>query len=136
MGTEINPNDKMYGTSYHKRGKDEEMSKEEFVHRISVFLEKGNLSDFSLAYNTDLAHYSQGNIDELFEYYDQNNSNGISLAELKDVKHSQLLAELAKGLTKDIPWEDVPDNPMQVNTGFSTEEKDGVLGRTKPEVGL
>ena len=40
MGLDVNPNDKIPERSYHKRGETEEMSKQEFEHRLSVFLKK------------------------------------------------------------------------------------------------
>ena len=134
MGLEVNPNDKIPKVSYHKRGENEEMSKQEFAHRLSVFFEKDH--SINLKYNVggaetnslfekDVEFFVMNRIDGFFEAFDQDKSGGISFAELKVMlSGSGALADLAKGLIQHTPWNYVPNNPVNVlEDGRLSEEE-------------
>lgn len=134
MGLDVNPNDKIPERSYHKRGETEEMSKQEFEHRLSVFFKKDhgiNLkydivgAEFNSLFEKDIQDCVMEKIDGHFEVFDKDNSGGISFAELKEMlSRGDDWGDLAKGLIQHIPWNNVPDNPVNVLQDERLSEKE------------
>lgn len=130
MAGEINSSD-MNGkipsqqeVTYHKRGNNEEISRDEFYHRLSVFMQKygqyvnlnyhiddgsNNFRSQSI-FDNDITRHLAYNMEGYFEQFDKDGSGTISVEELKEaIKNGYDV--LVKFLKAAYPLDHLPNNP-------------------------
>ena len=127
MAGEINPKDlsgkfpRDTEVTYHKRGKDEEITKAEFNHRLSVFMEKNGFAinaeyhvvgtdhRKSSPFDDDITRCLAYHTEEYFNQIDEDGSGTISMSELNKARcNGDLVAEFVQNAYS---INKVPDNP-------------------------
>ena len=127
MAGEINPDDlsgklpRDMEVTYHKRSKDEEITKAEFNHRLSVFMEKNGSAVNAKYYvigtdpskcslfDDDITRNLAYHAEEYFNEIDKDGSGTISMSELNNARDNVRL--VAKFVQDAYSINNVPDNP-------------------------
>ncbi len=125
-------------TTYHKRGENEGIGLQEFIHRLSVFIKAHpdyveNLSDDyyipggrrtylgKSIFSTPVADATLNNASDIFNSIDEDGSGTITFEELR--KSSNAVAQWVKDAYS---YDLVPDNPTNV-----LEDENGKIDKTE-----